>query len=242
MICKRCGKEFIGRKRKFCSKECCLNRYVRKELKTKVCVVCGIEFKCKTDKRKWCSMRCYRKLRPCIRTKHKLICAGCGNQFDSDDVRRTYCSVTCSNRHKHNSEVDCICVVCNKHFKAKAYHRSSECCSNLCRDKRRRRKPERYVFLRSYRRKRWQAVKQHEYVDESIVFKRDRWRCHICGKKISASVKWPNPLSPSIDHVIPISKGGSHTYTNVMAAHLGCNQRKQDRTLERGEQMLLIVL
>jgi 5-methylcytosine-specific restriction endonuclease McrA len=34
---------------------------------------------------------------------------------------------------------------------------------------------------------------------------------------------------PSIDHVRPISKGGSHTWDNVMLAHKGCNSKKGNR-------------
>ena len=49
---------------------------------------------------------------------------------------------------------------------------------------------------------------------------RDGYRCHLCG----GSVK---PKEVSFDHLIPISKGGSHTKKNVAVAHLRCN-------LERG--------
>jgi 5-methylcytosine-specific restriction endonuclease McrA len=36
---------------------------------------------------------------------------------------------------------------------------------------------------------------------------------------------------PSIDHIVPISKGGSHTWDNVQLAHKQCNSIKSDKTL-----------
>lgn len=37
---------------------------------------------------------------------------------------------------------------------------------------------------------------------------------------------------PSIDHVIPLAKGGSHSWDNVRLAHRGCNTKKSDRVVE----------
>lgn len=50
----------------------------------------------------------------------------------------------------------------------------------------------------------------------SNVFLRDRHRCQYCGER----------LSLTIDHVQPTSKGGQHTWTNVVAACDDCNSRK----------------
>ncbi|WP_158070491.1 HNH endonuclease [Streptomyces luteocolor] len=36
-------------------------------------------------------------------------------------------------------------------------------------------------------------------------------------------------MSPSLDHVIPLSRGGSHRRDNVQLAHLRCNLRKNNR-------------
>jgi hypothetical protein len=66
------------------------------------------------------------------------------------------------------------------------------------------------------------------------VFERDGWVCHICGEPVSR-----DPLSrldgASIDHVVPIAAGGTHTMENVRTAHLRCNIKKSDAVLSEDE-------
>lgn len=55
------------------------------------------------------------------------------------------------------------------------------------------------------------------------IFERDGWRCQLCHRKVNNRLKWPNPLSPSLDHIVPLSKDGKHIKTNVHLTHLRCN-------------------
>ena len=58
--------------------------------------------------------------------------------------------------------------------------------------------------------------------------------CGICGKPVDFSVKYPHPLSPCIDHIIPISKGGHPSdLDNMQLAHWTCNRQKSDKLVER---------
>jgi 5-methylcytosine-specific restriction endonuclease McrA len=68
-----------------------------------------------------------------------------------------------------------------------------------------------------------------EHVDPQVVFGRDGWTCHICGELIDPELKFPDPLSASLDHIIPLAKGGEHSYANCATSHLGCNMRKSAR-------------
>lgn len=52
------------------------------------------------------------------------------------------------------------------------------------------------------------------------VLRRDGRRCAYCGKR-----------ADTIDHVIPRSRGGTHTWDNCVAACRLCNSRKADRLL-----------
>lgn len=66
------------------------------------------------------------------------------------------------------------------------------------------------------------------------VFERDAWTCHICGEHVD-----PMPMNrldgASLDHVIPIAAGGTHTMENVKTAHLRCNIKKSDTVLDEDE-------
>lgn len=60
---------------------------------------------------------------------------------------------------------------------------------------------------------------------------RDDFNCGLCGKSVPMAVKVPEPLAPTIDHIVPVSKGGDDTRANVQLAHFVCNSRKGAREL-----------
>jgi hypothetical protein len=55
------------------------------------------------------------------------------------------------------------------------------------------------------------------------IYERDGWICQLCNKKVDRELEWPNGMSKSIDHIIPLIKGGEHSRRNVQLAHLVCN-------------------
>lgn len=58
---------------------------------------------------------------------------------------------------------------------------------------------------------------------------RDGDSCAICSKPVDMSLAYPDQMSPSVDHVIPLSVGGPNTPENCALAHLGCNIKKRAR-------------
>lgn len=83
------------------------------------------------------------------------------------------------------------------------------------------------MFIAQYHRRRARMRGAYvENVNPIEVMARDKWVCHLCRERIPKSAKYPNPMSASIDHVIPLAAGGMHSYANIKAAHLGCNCRK----------------
>ena len=65
----------------------------------------------------------------------------------------------------------------------------------------------------------------------AYIIARDDSRCHLCGKKVK-------PDEIHLDHLVPLSRGGTHDESNIRVAHAFCNLSKRDRP--RGEQLLLL--
>lgn len=71
------------------------------------------------------------------------------------------------------------------------------------------------------------------------LYKRDKGVCYLCGGRCDLSdyiIKRGAFIAgdsyPSIDHVIPLAKGGAHAWNNVKLAHRRCNYLKGDKKIE----------
>lgn len=62
--------------------------------------------------------------------------------------------------------------------------------------------------------------------DERIVRRLLPNVCGICSGAIDEALRFPDPLSKSVDHIVPLARGGAHSIENVQAAHLRCNLSK----------------
>lgn len=61
--------------------------------------------------------------------------------------------------------------------------------------------------------------------------------CGICGLPVDKTLKSPHPLSPAIDHIIPVAKGGHPSdIDNLQLAHWTCNRQKSDKLYRNIEQ------
>lgn len=61
------------------------------------------------------------------------------------------------------------------------------------------------------------------------TIRRGRPACHICGGGIDYDLPWLDPGAFVVDHVVPLSKGGTDTLANKAAAHRSCNSTKRAR-------------
>ena len=61
-----------------------------------------------------------------------------------------------------------------------------------------------------------------EVIDRDAIIARDKSRCHICGKRVPKA-------QIHLDHLIPVSLGGSHSAANLAVAHARCNLAKGAR-------------
>ncbi|WP_374101236.1 HNH endonuclease [Curtobacterium flaccumfaciens] len=111
---------------------------------------------------------------------------------------------------------DIVCAVCGSDFSAR--RRDTKYCSSRCR------------FKAAYegRRGRRAGVQRGKYTRRAI-FQRDGGVCHLCLSVVDESLVYPNPMSFSIDHIVPLARGGADEEGNVRTSHLGCNWQKGAR-------------
>ena len=64
------------------------------------------------------------------------------------------------------------------------------------------------------------------------IYLRDGNRCQYCGHRFASS-------ELSLDHVIPLSRGGTSTWENVVCACLSCNVKKGNRTPQEAHMRLV---
>jgi 5-methylcytosine-specific restriction endonuclease McrA len=73
------------------------------------------------------------------------------------------------------------------------------------------------------------VAKRDNLVTREEIARRDNYRCQLCGGKVNMDLRHPNPLAPSIDHVIPLAHHGGNGDHNLQLAHLRCNLSKRAR-------------
>lgn len=81
------------------------------------------------------------------------------------------------------------------------------------------------------------ALRADKQGKHRVAFEKNRKRllktqstCGICGRPIDKKLKAPDPLSPVVDHIVPINKGGHpSSIDNLQLAHWTCNRQKSDK-------------
>lgn len=69
-------------------------------------------------------------------------------------------------------------------------------------------------------------------IDPIKVFERDGWRCKLCGVRTLQGKRGTyDDNAPEMDHVIPLSAGGTNTWGNVQCACRKCNHAKGAKPL-----------
>lgn len=67
-------------------------------------------------------------------------------------------------------------------------------------------------------------------INRNRLFKRDNFECVYCGSRKTLT----------IDHVMPKSRGGANTWTNLVTCCSSCNRKKGDRTPEEANMKLMV--
>lgn len=235
--CICCGKKFLGKRiNKYCSEQCYKRQGKRnqrrkkgieprnyREFKVVSCPYCSKEFQQNRARLTYCSKECARKAngelyhalaepRRLEREKHrKLKIAKKGLIKDCGSVNKQISSM------ERRIELTKNCIICGKKFIAKSNNNS--CCSKKCSDKNANRQKEKRLYKNG---------KPDLTINLNALYIRDNGFCQICGKHIDFNCDPNSDFYPSIDHIIPIAKGGLHKWDNVQLACRKCNYLKGD--------------
>lgn len=211
-----------------------------------VCVECGCQFPHKKSgrtKHLYCTRKCAAVARGRRAAEARTqcptpprpsqVCAVCGETFDAPRTRRTCWSEACRLEQKKRdyrvSMAKRKCRVCGVIYlptRCGQGYCSTACSSVAQRAHRRRHKRARGS---THRKRARVAGVRCETVNVFRVFRRDGWRCYLCGCDTPQALRGAlSDNAPELDHVVPISKGGAHAYDNVRCACRVCNWMKGD--------------
>lgn len=203
------------RPRKYCSTACRAWAYYHpgeKRQRERSCAVCGADISHRTYKAKTCSQRCDGIMRGTIRAEPlpDATCATCSTTFPAKRIDATYCSDECREKGR----------------RLRARTKKKRPYTDADRDRYHRKRARR------------KQAATGEPVRREEIAARDKYRCGVCRKKVNMKLQWPHPMSPSLDHIDPLSLGGPHDPANIRLTHLQCNVSRGNRG--GGEQLALV--
>lgn len=212
----------------------------RRTLLDRQCDNCGKQYRPKDRRSRYCSRACAfahpgwrAKQGEAIRMGRKRAmalrppktckrCAGPVDKYADRFCRVCRAAVAEENRVKRyvTHTVTRTCIQCGDAFLSTPHRKyCSATCSRLASVKRRASRVAAVVVDG----KPFSTVQVHA---------RDKWRCHICGIRTPRTAMGTlRNDAPHVDHVMPLSQGGLHVWSNVKTACRACNLAKLDAPL-----------
>lgn len=150
-------------------------------------------------------------------------CAGCGKSkvykgSELGKYKHATDRMGCCRAGMKRTVIDSVCPDCNVVHQSSIIASRCDKCSNVARNR------SRSEYANHMERARKHGVVS-EKVIRSIVYERDGYRCYACGCDVVES-KVYRPDRATLDHVIPMAKGGANTYDNVRTMCVSCNTKK----------------
>ena len=236
--CAQCGATFIRSygSEKYCSDEC--KAAAKRALKRKYyasipkrqpseehCVMCGAPFVPRHKGQVTCSHKC--------REKYVLYDGLTGAEREAYKSQRIRESNEARRKPKPiKTYYHRQCKVCGEWFST--MNPAQTTCSKRC--------SKRATYARRQHR-----IPKAQMIDKDItleaLYRRDSGVCYLCGGRCDWNDrdKEKNTVGasyPSIDHIIPIARGGLHAWNNVRLAHFKCNQEKGADLIEHAEELI----
>lgn len=198
----------------------------------KECKQCGENFKSINERKKFCSDKCRSANHRQNAGTLVVVCKGCQKEFNTYNRKKVYCSNECkkinwcpeSRVEKRKTFHDRQCKECGGHFVTS--YTDNVFCARSCYNKY-------YNRLKEFKRR--SQISDNGEINKEIsinrLIKRDGFKCYLCNKDTNKNKDYNHDDYPSVDHVKPLTKGGTHTWDNVKLAHRKCNREKSDNIL-----------
>lgn len=141
------------------------------------------------------------------------VCIVCGTEFEPNSRSRQFCHVNCQGLYSrwggNVPDLSFECAICKVHIEwaPGAWTRRDRKICSRCRN----------------------AGQTRHGVRPSVLVERDGVDCKLCGAPVDMAARYPDPKSASVDHIIPVSRGGTHDLENLQLTHWKCNHTKRDR-------------
>lgn len=82
--------------------------------------------------------------------------------------------------------------------------------------------------IKYYSAKRRKIYASGDPIDALVLFDLFGWTCIVCKDPIDKRRRCPDWRAATIEHIVPLAHGGTHTWDNVGPAHYRCNQLKAE--------------
>lgn len=199
------------------------------------CAACAKPFPRHRDRTTYCSRVCQRNApRIGLSCAVLWVTCRCGRRFISRRSAR-FCSGECRRQHACDAARSSSaarkarrgfvfrCRECDTEVIPAYGDKRRVFCSRECADRHFRREGKRRGL--GLRRRQGERVIRRM---RARLLARDDGRCGICGLAIDLTLHWTHPLSLTIDHIHPLSAGGTDSEANLWPAHRQCNEEKGD--------------
>jgi hypothetical protein len=165
-------------------------------------------------------------------------CRHCGNQCRPS--RKGFCSPKCFAVYREMLP----CSRC-KSLTPSMWKRRQLCPACLDIANREKKRQHKRLYGRNHRSRARHHGVQYQSVPVKQIYERDNYTCQICLKKclpkamLSKQTGKIHPMSPTIDHIVPMCRGGDHVEANLQTACFRCNTAKGSKG---GGQLRLAIL
>jgi hypothetical protein len=165
-------------------------------------------------------------------------CRHCGNQCRPS--RKGFCSPKCFAVYREMLP----CSRC-KSLTPSMWKRRQLCHACLDIANREKKRQHKRLYGRNHRSRARHHGVQYQSVPVKQIYERDNYTCQICLKKclpkamLSKQTGKIHPMSPTIDHIVPMCRGGDHVEANLQTACFRCNTAKGSKG---GGQLRLAIL